>query len=176
MAHTLISPRLVIVTLFLLGIFLVLAFQVRSQIPFRICYSPNQPVMRGGGRSSLHSKMITFEQIDTLESLSHESDHAWSSDLMPPNGGFIFVEHNETYNIKQGISMFHALHCLALVRSMLQDREAPSSSHHPRGNATGQNEPFDHFLHHAHMPHCLRYIAQVSLSQPSRALGLQIYI
>ncbi|KAH9217925.1 hypothetical protein DL95DRAFT_277968, partial [Leptodontidium sp. 2 PMI_412] len=73
------------------------------------------------------------------------NDNAWSEILMPPNSGFIRVKHNETYVIDWGISVFHALHCLSLLRTMLQDNLAEASAQ---------------FLHEAHIPHCIGYLTQ----------------
>ncbi|KAK7943558.1 Piwi domain family protein [Apiospora aurea] len=100
----------------------------------------------------------TFEQVSALEDMTHENDEAWTSTLMPPNDGFVLVKHNENLDLRVGISMFHALHCLSLVRAVLQDIPSPTHRHGslgPRGKAGSE-----HFLQKTHLPHCLMYIAQ----------------
>lgn len=81
-----------------------------------------------------------------------------------PQGGFLWVKHNETMNLAWGVSMFHAIHCLTLLREQVQMDQNLK-------NATmGHNPHNDHQLpgHSAfdstHVGHCFSYIAQVSLS------------
>ncbi|KAL5323798.1 hypothetical protein ACEPPN_008340 [Leptodophora sp. 'Broadleaf-Isolate-01'] len=94
--------------------------------------------------------------------MSHGNDNAWSEILMPPNSGFIRVKHNETYVIDWGISVFHALHCLSLLRTMLQDNLAEAvSAWHPQHSSYSQVESAQ-FLHEAHIPHCIGYLTQTA--------------
>jgi hypothetical protein len=95
--------------------------------------------------------------------MSHEDDAAWQLSVMPEKQGFIFVKHNETFSIEREISMFHALHCLSLVRDVLQFQLlGPSSSSHSHPHNHGARDDATEFLFDKHLPHCLSYIAQVS--------------
>lgn len=110
----------------------------------------------------LDGTKTTFRQMPVLEDMSHEGNEAWAAALMPRNQGLVPVRHNETFSLQVGISMFHALHCLGMLRTMLQarvdshlDRRGDSHEHPTMADEANK------FLHGVHMPHCLGYIAQV---------------
>lgn len=137
-------------------------------VAFGTRYDVSQHVCKTLGKSGSHDQSgrrvtKTFDHVEALEDMSHEADNAWTSTLMPPNDGFILVKHNETMDLRVGISMFHALHCLSLVRAVLQDEpvEDVSSTHRRRHQDLRGKAGSDRFLHKTHLPHCLMYIAQV---------------
>lgn len=73
----------------------------------------------------------------------------------------LWVRRNETYKQGWGISMFHALHCLEMIRDHFED----GASHHtsaifvrPVDNEEGN------YHNEAHVQHCFAYIAQVCYS------------
>ncbi len=147
----------------LVFMFVLLIFQTRARIPFHICrdgYEASQYHIQVDG---LPFRPRTFRQIPVLEDMSRDNDHAWLSTLMPQKEGFILVRHNETFELKMGISMFHALHCLSLVRAMLQDKldGEGEHSHHTVHQSHARDDSSERFLHEKHVPHCLGYIAQV---------------
>lgn len=126
--------------------------------------------LHGGSKVLYHVHYNTVEKIDApsfetktfarnpnFEDMSHDNDAAWAEAVMPKKLGFIYVKHNESLLLERGISMFHAMHCLSLLREMLQEPPAdPSQSRHHglKGEASKH-------LRQEHVPHCLSYIAQV---------------
>ncbi|KAF7893620.1 uncharacterized protein EAF02_001158 [Botrytis sinoallii] len=88
--------------------------------------------------SSPLSKIVLFSEHSTYENLSHEYDHLWD-ELLPQNGGFLRVydediksngkentegKKGEVQNRKKhkyGITMFHSLHCLGIMRGGVQE-------------------------------------------------------
>ncbi|KAK8053067.1 hypothetical protein PG996_012368 [Apiospora saccharicola] len=137
-------------------------------VAFGTHYNVSQHVCKTLGKSASHDQSgrrvaKIFDHVAALEDMTPEGDEAWTSTLMPPNDGFILVKHNETMDLRVGISMFHALHCLSLVRAMLQHappgEDLSSTTHHGHHDSGGKTG-YDHFLHKTHLPHCLMYIAQ----------------
>lgn len=102
-----------------------------------------------------------MNHIEELENLSDESDTTWSSMLNTPQGGMLWVKYNETNNMPWGVSMFHSIHCLSLLRSMLKmqlnNATALEKAH---ANPRHQSE-HSHTLDEGHIGHCFGYIAQV---------------
>lgn len=98
--------------------------------------------------------------------MSAAGDEAWSSKLETRQGGFLWVRYNETLKEGWGVSMFHALHCLKMIRVELQhnwlvmDLEQSSShSRHEVHKAATSHEGRTGDI--PHMKHCLAYIAEV---------------
>lgn len=96
---------------------------------------------------------IEFKQDLTFQSLSSEYDQKWE-DLVTPNGGFFFAN-NATGGLEAyGISMFHQLHCLSMVRRALQQNDdSANSTQQPRGPK--------YQLNMKHVLHCMDFIRQV---------------
>jgi hypothetical protein len=88
-----------------------------------------------------------FQNYPTLEAYGPVADAHWETLLLSPNGGFIKVQRNETFVESWGISMFHALHCLRMLRDAL----APTSSEHSEHS---------HHSRTTHLTHCFTYLAQ----------------
>lgn len=99
---------------------------------------------------------------EVLEDLSPKSDASWSSSLNTPQGGFLWIKYNETSNMAWGVSMFHAIHCLTLIRNMvqIQARNSTAGVHHGNHNPTHQSKGHKALDSH-HVGHCFSYIAQV---------------
>lgn len=80
---------------------------------------------------------------------------------MVPNGGF-FYERGKTGSLEAyGISMFHQLHCLAMIRVALQEHDV-----HKRVDISNFQEARSGQQDHidmTHVTHCLDYIRQVGL-------------
>ncbi|TGO86839.1 hypothetical protein BPOR_0273g00180 [Botrytis porri] len=88
--------------------------------------------------SSPLSKTVLFSEHLTYENLSHEYDHLWD-ELLPQNRGFLRVydedresngkgdaegkrgEVQKGKKHKYGITMFHSLHCLGIMRGGVQE-------------------------------------------------------
>ena len=110
--------------------------------------------------TTLHSKSYVFRELPAMQNMSYSHDKSWE-ETMPITGGFIWVQHNDTTSLEYGISMFHALHCLDMLRSMIQD--GIRMQHHGSVPQDDDGDTSDGFLHKKHMPHCIGYIAQVSV-------------
>lgn len=99
---------------------------------------------------------LTFERINALEDLSENGDIAWLTQTSTSKGGFIRVRRNETMIENWGITVFHALHCLGIIRDALRSLDHQSDS------ATKSGQPSHrHSLDTEHTLHCLSYLAQV---------------
>ncbi|TGO32567.1 hypothetical protein BHYA_0306g00100 [Botrytis hyacinthi] len=104
----------------------------------------------------------TFPDVTPLEDLGIEGDQAWDK-LTTRKGGFIWLQYNETFDIPWGISMFHGLHCLQMLRGEFQSQMGLSNGehhHHKREIATksdGHGDGADI----VHIGHCLAYIAEM---------------
>ena len=86
---------------------------------------------------------------------------------LPRKGGFLWVEYNETANEAWGISMFHALHCLKMLRLVIRSRDMMKSVvGETDGADPGIGGEAKGTLKHPDMDpmqigHCVGYIAQV---------------
>lgn len=109
---------------------------------------------------------VLFREHEQYKNLSATFDHFWQ-ELLTPNGGFIRQEDQDHVTHLYGISMFHQLHCLAMIREAFQALQAlsdptPSPSRGPRrhehGNSTSKE---NHWLH------CFDYLGQVRSSAVS---------
>ena len=99
--------------------------------------------------------------------LSHEYDDLWD-DLVSPNGGFILTlgegdddDGNSKTVHKNGISMFHQLHCLTLLRGAIQrmvDQNHTMSGQQQHG---GGNQHSSEHWSQDHYLHCFDYLRQV---------------
>jgi len=106
------------------------------------------------------TKSTTFTQVPNLEDLSPAGDAAWD-ELLTPHGGSVWLRTNETFAQDWGISMFHGLHCLGLIRVGLRNGLGHGENHHIRRNeAAGSHEGH---LDLEHLRHCFSYIAQVCM-------------
>jgi hypothetical protein len=108
-----------------------------------------------------------FLRSQALEDMGPQGDHAWN-DLTTEKGGFLWVQYNETLNLRYGISMFHGLHCLQMLRSEFQqslglvdnggkpihDHQSKRRLRAKRGEDTDAPDP-------VHLGHCLSYVAMV---------------
>ncbi|CAN9228036.1 unnamed protein product [Alternaria sp. RS040] len=99
-----------------------------------------------------------FAEVPNLRFQGTSADDArkidWESQLLTPNGGFLMVEEWDYKVQGYGVSMFHQLHCLTMIRTMLLGGEM-STAHEAKGNEW-KADPL-HFLH------CLDYMAQAIL-------------
>lgn len=109
-------------------------------------------------------KVVTFREVPVLENLSAAGDAAWANAALTPRGGFLRLRYNETTIHGWGISMFHALHCLQTIRTvvrespMMQEGSGGATHDHDDGHDSGR----DMMLDPGHVAHCIGYIAQVS--------------
>ena len=111
--------------------------------------------------------------------MSPAGDAAWADAALTPHGGFLRVRYNETTVHGWGISMFHALHCLQTIRTIV--RESPMMQEESGGATYDKDMAHYHDDGHnmidpEHVAHCIGYIAQVSFEieslLPSFSAGL----
>jgi hypothetical protein len=98
---------------------------------------------------------LTFERIDALEDLSENGDIAWLTQTSTSKGGFLRVRRNETVIENWGITVFHALHCLGIIREALRSIDYPDSVTKSNQHSHRHGQDTEHTLH------CLSYLAQV---------------
>jgi Mycotoxin biosynthesis protein UstYa len=75
--------------------------------------------------SASHTTPKTFIPNPAYNDLSPSADGNWSN-LLPPNGGFFSTKVGEGYEMV-GLTMFHQLHCLSMIRGALQGQKMESS-------------------------------------------------
>lgn len=66
------------------------------------------------------SRIAHFVEHKDYMSLDPQYDGLWSDDLLTPNGGYVIMDKETNKTDKMGISMFHQLHCLAMIRDEMQ--------------------------------------------------------
>jgi hypothetical protein len=105
-----------------------------------------------------------FRDMEALEDMGDIGDAAWDSLMFPPGGGYLYLKSNETTQPAEpwGVSMFHSLHCVFMLRSTIQGHLNERA-----GNSTRREALYPRFNLHvskAHYQHCIAYLAQVSCS------------
>ncbi|OJJ66208.1 hypothetical protein ASPBRDRAFT_59883 [Aspergillus brasiliensis CBS 101740] len=88
---------------------------------------------------------------------SHDTGRSWESLLLPENGGILKVRTDNHTITDYGISMFHQLHCLTVLRGLI----FPETSQH-HGASTSPSHSGNRHEDAVHWAHCFDYIAQVS--------------
>jgi hypothetical protein len=73
--------------------------------------------------------------------------YSWAGKQTTSKGGFLWVHYNDTHTRSWEVSMLHALHCLHIVRRIV---EGKGSKVHEKGGGIPK-----------HVIHCMDYIAQV---------------
>jgi hypothetical protein len=132
-------------------------------------HTTSQTGLRANGAKS-GTRQMTFSEHSNYMNLSHEYDSLWM-DLLPPNGGFILKTGKHGVRRRYGISMFHQLHCLGMMREAFQDlktrlvaAEMSGAGHGAQGRGLhsghGPSDDADHWLH------CFDYLRQVSVFMP----------
>ncbi|KAF6829900.1 hypothetical protein CMUS01_07962 [Colletotrichum musicola] len=125
----------------------------------------------------------TFEHLRKLEDLGPAGDEIWNSDVLPREGGFLWVQANNTENREGwGITMFHALHCLQMVREVFKIAAVPSDhdeSHYSQLSGR-RSVSHSHHVDPKHATHCFSYLYQVitcgadgTLEPPQRKFDAQ---
>ncbi|KAJ3497270.1 hypothetical protein NLG97_g2031 [Lecanicillium saksenae] len=66
------------------------------------------------------SRIVDLIQNNTYTSLDHQFDRLWNEDMLPPNGGYLKTDKETNNTDMLGISMFHQLHCLGMIREEMQ--------------------------------------------------------
>ena len=101
--------------------------------------------------------------------MSPAGDAGWADAALTPRGGFLWLRYNETTTHEWGISMFHALHCLQTIRTVVREspmmQEKSGGATHNSGMAHDHDDGHDsehNMMDPGHVAHCIGYIAQVS--------------
>lgn len=105
-----------------------------------------------------NDNLYPFHTIPELENMSLEGDAAWQDMTTTRGGGFLWIRHNETYRVGWGVSMFHALHCLSMIREIV--KQNPHFDSETGGSEHGSGHEHDAHMDYKHAGHCLSYIAQ----------------
>ncbi|PYH68011.1 uncharacterized protein BO88DRAFT_464914 [Aspergillus vadensis CBS 113365] len=87
--------------------------------------------------------------------LPDDIHRSWESLLLPENGGILKVRTDNNTITDYGISMFHQLHCLTVLRGLI----FPETSQH-HGVSTSPSHSGDEHEDAVHWAHCFDYIAQ----------------
>lgn len=85
----------------------------------------------------------------------------WDELLLTPEGGFLDVEKNDGTIQQYGVSMFHQLHCLLIIRDMLVNGK--TSVHNGVDSSNPHSKRESTHAQGVHWSHCLHYIAQASI-------------
>ena len=112
-------------------------------------------------------KVMTFPKLPSFLNVSPAGDKAWADAALTPRGGFIWLRHKQTITHGRGISMFHALHCLQTIRTVVREspmmQEESGDATHEKGMAHGHDDGHDAghnmMLDPGHLAHCIGYIA-----------------
>ncbi|KAI9702298.1 MAG: hypothetical protein M1820_006230 [Bogoriella megaspora] len=96
-----------------------------------------------------------FVQNDDFWNMDAPGDEAWNS-ILPSNGGFLRDRFENGTQHFFGVTMFHQLHCLQILRSHLVSLEQGKSVSHDH-NPHAIDDSTDP---HRHWVHCLDYLRQ----------------
>ncbi|RAL07366.1 uncharacterized protein BO97DRAFT_429404 [Aspergillus homomorphus CBS 101889] len=98
-----------------------------------------------------------------LRVFADKIEGGWPSRPLPAKGGLLWIQHNRTYSVGWGVTVFHALHCVDALRVYaLNDSKAHLHEAHDSTAPVEKTESD----RKQHMSHCLDYIAQALLCSP----------
>jgi hypothetical protein len=83
----------------------------------------------------------------------------WAQKELSADGGMIVTQFNETYTVSYGISMFHSLHCLEMLKAHILP-EAGLTPHHTKHKDGPKDDESEAMKH---LAHCIDYVIQVSI-------------
>ncbi|RAK89401.1 hypothetical protein BO79DRAFT_264969 [Aspergillus costaricaensis CBS 115574] len=95
----------------------------------------------------------------------HDTHRSWESLLLPENGGILKVRTDNNTITDYGISMFHQLHCLTVLRGLI----FPETSQH-HGASTSPSHSGDEHEDAVHWAHCFDYIAQFENTNDEKSI------
>lgn len=121
--------------------------------------------------------MARFEHMQDLQDLGPRGDDIWDNQILPPRGGLLWARVNDSglsdaddNTEGWGITMFHALHCLQMIREVFKVaerregecareelRRGDDDGAHAHAHAHGHQ----HQDNTKHATHCLSYLYQV---------------
>ena len=123
-----------------------------------------------GDSFAIKQTSATFMDGSLLTDLSNAGDEAWRL-LTTKRGGFLWVQ-TDVENVREGndreeewgISMFHGLHCLQMIRTALQEPSQQNEFTHAHHPSNSTEDAKIGTTHDSHIGHCLGYLANVSHS------------
>lgn len=148
-----------------------------SQI--RMTQTPPSPVCSSSSMPG--ASTARFEHMHDLQDLGPRGDDIWNHQILPPGGGLLWarVPNGSRLSVGDddtegwGITMFHALHCLQMIREVFKVAErregecaggelrrlerGDGAEHAHAGHAHGHHHHDDT----RHATHCLSYLYQV---------------
>ncbi|KAH6717967.1 hypothetical protein DL95DRAFT_332209 [Leptodontidium sp. 2 PMI_412] len=151
--------------LFIISLFVLFGASFPSSQTYGSWLSPSpcfceQPGASGNDeltRTPPSAYLQAFRMRPELEDMTEVGDAIWSTISSTKQGGFLWVRHNETYKTGHGVSMFHALHCLSMIRDAIKGSKSGAVAHShgsKRDIHVGKSED------EMHVGHCLSYVAQ----------------
>ncbi len=123
------------------------------------------------------SRIADFQEHAHFKSLDHIYDTFWDEMLLPSNGGYVTSSSTSNNTDKLGISMFHQLHCLSMIRDEMQllkdSLDSMKGPSHAKGEHAQDVQVHRRHGHmheddgsgpgeHEHALHCFDYLRQVS--------------
>lgn len=96
---------------------------------------------------------VHFEPNTTYMNTLHQYDQYWNTLLGENEGAQVFYQGPGLSNVTVGTGMFHQFHCLASIRSTIQQLQD--------GKKIGHGPDDDKSEHLGHWPHCFDYLRQV---------------
>lgn len=106
---------------------------------------------------------MTFIHNKATADMGSLGNTIWDS-MLPDGGGFLLQTGHDTKSpsTPYGVSMFHGLHCLQIIRNKIQELLALNGE----SNITPSHvHAHFHSVEPMHYTHCLEYIAQVCISR-----------
>jgi hypothetical protein len=134
---------------------------------YNTIYNPGEEVLRRPSESQRGRNpnfLFDFRERPDLESLDSTADEAWSNAMSTPLGGFLLVRHNETYYRGWGVSMFHSIHCMGMLRTSFQRYFGLADGNGDHGvhiHGPPGRRSLSMIDERQHVEHCLGYIARV---------------
>ncbi|PYI16962.1 hypothetical protein BO99DRAFT_434959 [Aspergillus violaceofuscus CBS 115571] len=143
-AHVLLHPRTKVTILLMILILSLLNLPMSIiQLDTRSCAS---------NHSTEDTVPTTFTQDKEFQSLDRSFDHLWAElSMNKTTAGLIYTAEKGNRKEQGGISMFHQLHCLMMMRQALQAAS--------EGEAIGKDWHDD-----GHWPHCMDYLVKVAIT------------
>jgi hypothetical protein len=152
------TPCRVVTVLIVVSVSIIIIFQ--NQLTTILKALPSRSCGRVEFERNKQYSPHTFPTVTPLEDLGPGGDEAWKS-LTTARGGFLWLQYNETYDMPWGISMFHGIHCLQMLRGEFQSQLGMSNGGGHHHHTAIQQENHGSNAHTVHLGHCLGYIAEV---------------
>ena len=125
---------------------------------------PNISSMWKQNQQGVQRTPRAFQARPEFNDLTASADDLWAS-IIPKNGGFVLKQKGKSWDVA-GVSMFHQLHCLAMIREGIQvlqhENQHLKRSPHGGTHDHDSSQPMNDTIHWAH---CLDYLMQVRIGR-----------